>query len=312
MSDRVQTLNPALKAGKIFLILLVAINFLACTNTPSNPPSLANKIATLAPSGWEMDDSVQIFTAQNLYQHINGRAELYLSYDVNNLTTVTFEKKSDIGEFIELSIYDMNTTTNAFGIFSVERSLGEIYLDLGRESYRSGSSIFIWQDRFYTTIVTSDISDKLLPLSLELAQKAMALLPDSNEPIWGLSALPPKNLIPDSVKYFKVDALGLDFMQNTYTAEYRKDKIEIMVFLSQQDSPDSARNSIARYSEYAERYGLGSRSITKDSVEYVLCDMNGSFDVIFQKGSLVGGVQSVAKESMALEAAAELWAQISD
>ncbi len=316
MPNLFKTSKPRFEAGKILLLLLTVCFIVTCSNEPPANPEIAqtpdiqklsDRIAGLTPEGWELFDKVKIFTAENLYEHINGRAELYLAYDVKSLTTATFEKKSDIGEFIELSIFDMDTTTNAFGIFSVERFQGEAPLDLGRESYRSGSSIFIWKGTFYTTIVTSD---KLLRLSLDLAQKMTAFLFDSGEPVWGLSALPQKKRVPDSVKYFKVDALGLDFMQNTYTAKYRKNDVEITVFLSQQSSSESAKDSVARYSKYASQYGRGSRNLKKDGVEFVLCDMDGSFDVIFQKGRLVGGVQSVTKRSTALEAAAELWAQI--
>ena len=311
-----KTLKPRFEAGKILLLLLTACFVMTCSSEPPADPQtdqtsdiqkLSDRIAGLTPEGWEIFDRVKTFTAENLYEHINGRAELYLAYDVKSLTTATFDKKSDIEEFIELSIYDMDTTTNAFGIFSVERFQDETPLDLGRESYRSGSSIFIWKGTFYTTIVASD---KLLRLSLDLAQKVMAFLSDSGEPVWGLSALPQKKHVPDSVKYFKVDALGLDFMHNTYTAKYRKNDVEITVFLSQQSSSESARDSVARYSKYAAQYGRGSRNLEKDDIEFVLCDMDGSFDVIFQKGRLVGGVQSVTKRSTALEAAADLWAHI--
>lgn len=319
MPDLFKTLKPRFEAGKILLLLLTACFVVTCSNKPPADPQtdqtsdiqkLSDRIAGLTPEGWELFDKVKIFTAGNLYEHINGRAELYLAYDVKNLTTATFDKKSDIGEFIELSIYDMDTTTNAFGIFSVERFQDEAALDLGWESYRSGSSIFIWKGKFYTTIVTSATSDKLLRLSLDLAQIITAFLSDTGEPVWGLSALPQKNRVHDSVKYFKVDALGLDFMQNTYTAKYRKNDVEITVFLSQQSSSESARDSVARYSKYAAQYGRGSRNLKKEGVKFVLCDMDGNFDVIFQKGRLVGGVQSVTDRSTALEAAAELWAQI--
>lgn len=306
-------------SNRIFLSFFVVISLLACSNTPpdvikgdstSETQVFSDKIVELAPDGWEMYDEVLVFTAENLYKHINGRAELYLAYDVKSLTTATFEKKSNIGEFMELSIYDMDTVTNGFGIFSVERPRDETALDLGRASYRSGSNIFIWKGKFYTTIVTSDSSDKLLPLSIEIARKAMAFLSDSKEPVWGLTALPQKNLIPDSVKYFRVDALGLDFMQNTYTAKYRKDDLEITAFLSQQNSLESAGDVVVHYAKYASQYGRGSQSLNKGGIEFVFCDMNGSFDVIFQKGLIVGGVQSVTNRSTALEAAAELWAQI--
>ena len=104
--------------------------------------------------------------------------------------------------------------------------------------------------------------------------------------------------------------MGLDFLKNTYTPKYRKNDSEITVFLSQQSTSKSARDSVVRYSKYAVQYGRGSRNLKKEGVEFVLCDMDGSFDVIFQKGRLVGGIRSVTDRSAALEAAAELWAQI--
>ena len=41
-----------------------------------------------------------------------------------------------------------------------------------------------------------------------------------------------------------------------------------------------------------------------------MCDMGGSFDVIFQKGRLVGGVISVADRAVAAQAAVDLREQI--
>ena len=308
-----------LKLWKFLLVFLTVFAFFVCSKIPSDAveenfvssaQTLSEAIAELAPDGWGVFDKVKIFTAENLYEHIDGRAELYLAYDVQSLTTATLEKKSDTGEYMELSVYDMETPTNAFGIFSVERYQDEISLDIGRESYRSGASIFVWKGKYYTTIVTPGDSEDLLRLSLDLAQKVTALLADSGEPVWGLSVLPKKNRVSGSVKYFKVNALGLDFLPNTYTAVYRKNGNEILAFLAQQDSADSAGNAVARYVEYAAQYGNGSRNIEIDGATFVLCDMDSSFDVIFQKGRLVGGVQSVKDPSLAQGAAAELRAQI--
>ena len=295
------------KSEKLILLLLTALYFLSYSNKPHN---ISDKIAALTPDGWKLYESVKKFTPENLYEHINGRAELYLAYNVKSLTTATFEKESDISEFMELSIFDMETSTNAFGIFSVERSGDESFLDLGRKSYYSDSSIFIWKGKFYVTIVTSSLSDQLLPSSLDIGRKVMGFLSDSGEPVWGLSALPQRNLVPGSEKYFKVDALGLDFLQNTYTVEYLIKGIKISAFLSRHISSESAAESMTRYSEYASQYGKGVRIRKREGMEFLLCDMDGSFDVVFQKERLVGGVYSVKDSSLALEAAFKLWTQI--
>jgi hypothetical protein len=200
----------------------------------------------------------------------------------------------------------MGNLTNAFGIFSVERYQGEPPLDLGRISYRSGSNAYIWKGRYYVIVVVSDTAEELQKLGLDLAHEVTAALGDSGEEVWGLSVLPRDDLISDSVQYFKVDAMGLDFLPNTYTAEYAKGDATFKIFLSRQPGPAEAREVIERYVQYSQEYGLGFERTTKEGAEFVLCDMDGTFDVIFQKDRMVGGVLSNENPNEAVEFAADL------
>ncbi len=308
-----------IKTGRIILLLTLAVALCACadrqqTTSDSEPRSesfnLSDLLARLASEGWAIYDQVGQFTADNLYERINGRAELYLAYDVISLTTATFEDKTDIGRFVELSVFDMGNPTNAFGIFSVERFQGDPPLDLGRMSYRSDSNAYIWKGKYYITIVVSDSTEEFEQMSLDLASKVTAALIDSGERVWGLSALPQDHLIADSVQYFKVDAMGLDFMQNTYIAEYLKGETTIKAFFSQQASPDVALDLVERYVEYSQKYGQGYKRTIKNGAEFVLCDMGGTFDVIFQKGRIVSGVISANHQVRAMEIAYDLWIQL--
>jgi len=301
---------------RIILLLTLVVALCACADRQqttsdseprSEPVNLSELLAGLAPEGWAIYDQVGQFTADNLYERINGRAELYLAYDVISLTTATFEDETDIGRFVELSVYDMGNPTNAFGIFSVERFQGDLPLDLGRLSYLSDSNAYIWKGKHYITIVVSESTEEFKQISLDLASKVTAALIDSGEQVWGLSALPQDHLITDSVQYFKVDALGLDFMQNTYMAEYLKGETTIKAFLSQQDSPEVALDMVERYAEYCQEYGQGYTRTIKKGAEFVLCDMGGIFDVIFQKGRIVCGVISANNRVGAMENAYDLW-----
>ena len=143
-----------------------------------------------------------------------------------------------------------------------------------------------------------------------MASEVTAALIDSGEPVWGLSALPQDNLISDSVQYFKVDAMGLDFMQNTYMAEYLKGETTFKAFISQQASNEVATDLIERYAEYSQEYGQGYKRTIKNGAEFVLCDIGGTFDVIFKKGRIVGGVISANHHLEAVENANDLWIQL--
>lgn len=269
-------------------------------------------VAGLSPEGWELYGDVLQYNANNLYRQINGRAELYLSYDVVSLTCANFENSADHEQFIELSIYDMGTTTNAFGVFSVERSPGSPLVRLGRLGYRSGGNYYIWKGQYYIALVSSGAPDECQRLGFEMVREAVNGLDDSGEAVWGRVTLPQQKRVPESVRYFKVDAMGLDFMRNTYTAQYQHCAGVVNAFLSQQGSVESAESTIAQYVQFADQYGNGSECLTVDGATFVLCNMGVVFDVIFQKGPLAGGVTAVQDRDFAIRAAMELWSGLPD
>lgn len=266
----------------------------------------------LAPQGWRLYDKVLQFTPENLYEQIDGRAELFLAYDVSSLTFADFERTADARRSLDLSIYDMGTPTLAFGVFSAERSGSEIPVNLGRAAYRSGSNVYVWKGRYYVQVIALSAAEDVQQPAMQLAQKAADALPDSGEPVWGLAALPKKDRVPDSVRYFQVDALGLDFLSNTYTAQYRKRGAVVDVFLSQQDSAESAQTAMDRYAEYAAKYGKGLERLRTRGCSplFLVCDVGGAFDVVFRKGRLVGGVTAAKDRTKAITAALEFCRQL--
>ena len=295
----------------IFLALLVAALMPAWSSGQLDASqSLPAAVAGFTPIGWQVSGGVKQFTPENIYEQINGRASFFLAYDMIRMTYASFIYGDETGKFIDLSIYDMGTPTNAFGVFSAERSPGESPLDLGRAGYRSDANYFIWQGRSYIRIISSAASEEFKRVGLELARKVTDFLPDSGAPVWGLAALPLTDRMPQSVQYFKVDAMGLDFMRNTYTAAYRKDKTLVTAFLSQQESAQSAQATVVKYSQFAEKYGNGIERLKAGEVELVSCDMGGSYDVVFHKGRLMGGVSDVEDRDLAIRAALEFWQQL--
>ena len=155
-----------------------------------------------------------------------------------------------------------------------------------------------------------DTTYELRRIGMDLAGKLTDYLQDSGQPVWGLQALPQKNQVPQSVQYFLIDALGYSFLRNTYTAKYYKDKIEVSVFLSQQDSPESVGITITKFKEHVNKYGKGVDLLFMDGIELFSCDMGRYYDVIFQKGCLTAGVIGVKDKKLAIETAIDLWKQL--
>ena len=271
---------------------------------------LMNFIKSLPPYGWRIYDRVMRFTAENLYEQIDGRAEYYIAYDVIDLTFASFDKNETIGQSINVSVFDMGTPTNAFGVFSGERSNVSEQTPLGRESYCTGANYYIWKGQYYIRIIAMDTTEELKRIGMGFAQKITDSLHDSGETVWGLCVLPDKQLVSQSVQYFLVDALGLDFLTNTYTARYYKNGEMISVFISHQEFAQAAQNIVIEYGEYAEKYGNGVSSHTVHGIEMSVCDMGTNCDIIFRKKNVVAGIIDVADKNLGLRWAYELYEQL--
>jgi len=305
--------------GKTVLAVVALIGLAACTTfrpecsakqEPRGSARLNEQLAALAPEGWALSAEVLRFTPENLYEYIDGRAELYLAYDVADLTVAAFESRAINGAFIELSIYDMGTPTDAFGVFSVERSPGERRVGFGRDGYRSGANLFIWKGRHYVRVIASDDTPALQVLATDMAKEATQLLPRDGAPVWGLEVLPKKNRVPQSMRYFKVDAMGLDFLPNTYTADYRKNGDVLTVFVSRQTASATAEAAVGSFVEYAEKYGTSVEHMAIDGARFAVCDMRGAYDIVFQRGAIVAGVSAAPERALAIQAAHDLLLQL--
>ena len=68
-------------------------------DSPHAPQKIAKILTRLVPEGWRVYDKVLYFTPKNLYEHINGRAEFYIAYEVRSLTFVSYENKAESNKY---------------------------------------------------------------------------------------------------------------------------------------------------------------------------------------------------------------------
>jgi len=299
------------KTSMLILILSGCIFLSTCSQTTTEkPPNLPKIIPGFTPQSWKLYDMVKQFTPENLYEHINGRAEFFIAYAVEGMTFAGFVKTDLNGPFVDLFIYDMGNPTNAFGVFSAEKSQEGSPLLLGRLAYKQGANYYIWKGRYYITVIASETSTKLEAIGKELAEKTSHALNDSGGEVWGLSAFPQKDLIAGTIKYVRTDAMGLDFMKNTYMAQYRKYNTDIKYFLSKNESEKIAEDIVNQYTEFAKQYGNGAETNVIDGAPLTICDMEDYYDVVFKKGDLVAGVLSVKKKELGVKAAMDMFNQL--
>ena len=113
-----------LKKNK-FEIVLFCLCFLGMTimNKATSLTELSKQLPAEI-NGWQKSAETTLYTPKNLFEYINGGAELYISYSFKHVLAQKYTK-ADLPE-ITVDVFDMGSSFNAFGVFRCARSKGDI------------------------------------------------------------------------------------------------------------------------------------------------------------------------------------------
>lgn len=162
-------------------------------SAPRYPVELPSRVGEWTASG---DD--RIYTSENLFEYIDGGAELYLSY---GLSAVYSRKYVLAGEpDITLDLFDMTSSENAFGVFSHSRET--IDSTFGQGSQYTRGLLLFWKDRYYVSILSSPETDSSRTATFELARRIEAAIPRTGSLPDILEFLPRDSLVEESIRYF--------------------------------------------------------------------------------------------------------------
>ena len=188
--------------------------------------------------GWKASQKDGIYGQDNLYDYINGGAELYLSYGFNKVINRTYLRPEQPDIVVDL--FDMGTSQNAYGQGS---------------QYSEGLLLF-WKDRYYISIMsypeTAESKKALLTLGkeIEAAIRGEGPLPDV------LNLLPQESLIRESVRYFRHYAwlnshyfiadsniLNINDSTDALLAKYRDGESKILLLLLEYKNAQEAQTA---------------------------------------------------------------------
>lgn len=265
----------------------------------------------LIPEGWSQTGDIEHFNVATLYNKIDGRSELYMAYDVKGLSWVSMVQDDNQDNFLDVFVYDMSTTTGAFGIYSVEREPDQEKIKIGRECYRTGSNLYFWKGQHYAYINASREHEDNDAAALFAAKKVLDRVGDDGGEIVGLDWLPSKGLNTDSIQYFMADAMSLDFMNKTFVGKYDFGNGEIKSFISKRDSAEDATAIFSQFNEYGGEYGDSVEKVSVNDVEVGLTDWGGGFyDGVAVIGNSVVGVSNVEGKEAATSSMENLIGQL--
>jgi len=214
----------------IALLISVAASVLPASAAATSdvlPPTCSAKL-------WQMRGPVRKYSPKNLYEYIDGNADLFLSYGFADAAVGDYAP--DTGEglpagrleglpagqlagWISVDVYNMETPIQAFGIFGAEKPPDVKPASLATQSYESDGLIAFWKGRYYVKV--SLVEGKDMAAAKALAQAAGKSIPAPAAMPAELQRLPAENRIAGSERYVRTGALGHAFLRQTLSAQYK-------------------------------------------------------------------------------------------
>ncbi len=255
-------------------------------DTASAPPGLAS-----LPPGLKEFGPVEAFTPDNLYDKIDGKAELYLAAGFVQMHCQRFALKDAPDQWFEWFVYDMGNLPQAFSVFSTQRRAEGQTLDLTPYAYKTQNALYFVCGSNYIEAVASAASEPLTAAMLGLATRFVADHPAGESRLAQLEILPTENLVPGSFTLQSSDAFGFDRFKNVFTANYRSNDAEVTAFVT--SCADARAAADLRDAYRAFLIANGGKELPSAGGEWGKpIEIMGSVEIVFSKGTLVAGVHS--------------------
>ncbi len=251
----------------------------------------------LAP-GWTQQDELRSFTADNLFEYMDGNAEGYLIYSFVKMNGVNCIQG---GVTLTFDVSEMADPESAYGIFMSNRDPKQPVEKLGTAGQiqpRRGTFV---KDKYYVEIAANPEGDhtKALRAFLTAMEKRV---PGSSDLPPLLTWFPREKLDEATLRLVPQSVLGLGILRRGYLGLYEYGKGFIVTETSPEAAAAVMKKAAARFASTAPAQ-VGDEAFTfTDKYLGRLC--------FFRKGKYVGGFANVTEPTDPVAAAKALAAKI--
>jgi len=172
--------------------------------------------------GWEPEGEPMLYTADDLFEYINGSADLYLMYDFKEMGTLSYF--DDQGRGVTVEIYQHGDDANAFGIYSQERPSPMNQVKIGAQAYYDYGVLNFCQGPYYVKVAGFDLEEFDEDMLTVVGKITSANIGGKKDLPKTIACLPEDAMVPNSQTYVAKNVFGHGFLHSAYIAEYRSDR----------------------------------------------------------------------------------------
>jgi hypothetical protein len=248
----------------------------------------------------------EVFGPSNLSDKINGKAGLYLSAGFKRLESQRFKTDKDSTAWMEVFVYDMGNTENAFSVFSAQRRDDEKPADLGQFSYRTQNALYWIHGPYYLEIIGSTATEENAAAMQLFAETFNRHIKVETESMAERDLFPSAGLDPKSIALIADNAFGYEGFDRVYIAGYNIDGAELTAFISRRTSPQQADQLATAYHRFLLSFGGEKKPTSPLMANARVVMILDTYEVIFSRGPYIAGVREAADSAQAIALAVTL------
>ncbi|NIO02188.1 MAG: hypothetical protein GTO42_08605 [Candidatus Latescibacteria bacterium] len=238
-------------ASRIFILAALALCCIALSVSHTSESNVAGLFPDI--EGWTKDGSPEIYYAENLWEYINGAAEVYLSYDFQKVATLTYE--SGEKRSLTIDVYEHSDPRNAFGIYSQEKPSEGNFLPIGTQAYYDKGILNFFMGSYYVKLMGFYLDAGEKPFLASVAEQVSKELKGEKAFPKTLRCFPEKGMIKNSERFIAEDFLGHSYLHSAFTANYEVDGKKINVFIIEAANQDQSKQMLEKYLNFAKEKG---------------------------------------------------------
>lgn len=245
-------------------------------------------------AGWKQSGEIQTFEPDNLFDYIDGAADLYLNYDFQHLRVAEYRNEKKASVIVE--VYRHKTPTQAFGIYSQERRPDGNFLDIGAQGYSEKDILNFVAGDYYAKMNSSKTGPKDQEILLNFAKKMTENLGEKGTLPSILSSFPEEGKKKNSEKFINKNFLGYAFLHSAFTADYELSGNKFKLFVIEGAERNDCKDMIQRYLQQ-------TRSPEKNIIEgrYTIADPYHGEIELHWKGKNIWGILNFNDASLRLK-----------
>jgi hypothetical protein len=259
-----------MKRFALMCLMLACAGFASCardetavTTESAAPPaestSASPQLLALLPAkdevpGWSSSQTPRSFRAGNLWEFIDGAADGYLTYGLQEVVTGDYTQAGS-GYQAVVDIYQMKDPLHAYGKYSEERNPEYQFLKVGNEGYSGGTSLNFWTGPYYVKITAFEEKEAIKQELVKLAQAVAAKVSSPGAEPPEISYFPKENQLPHSIIYIPKDVLAQSYFTNGFEARYKAGGKDCKMILVAMEGPAAAQTALARYQQFIAKNG---------------------------------------------------------